>query len=218
MRSSLPLIGKPRADTTAYGFAGGGGPQSGLGTSLGFPYLAGVVLILRFMGVINAAVWLGGAWFFTFAVAPAFLAPEMKRILGEVYSGVIAQMLMARYFHLFYGCGALALLHQAAECLYLGRALHKFTLGLLLATVSLGLVGGLWLQPKLRSLHQVEHGRDEFYSREEKEAAAAAFSRWQGFSQMLNILALGGLTIYFWRMTNASDAPRFIPANKYSRP
>ena len=177
-----------------------------------------MVLILRFIGVINAAVWFGGAWFFTFAVAPAFLAPEMKRILGEVYSGVIAQMLMAPYFHLFYGCGALALLHQAAERLYLGRALHKFTLGLLLATVSLGLIGGLWLQPKLTSLHQAEHGRDEFYSPEQKEAAAVAFNRWQGVSQMLNILALGGLTIYFWRMTNASDAPRFIPANKYSRP
>ena len=196
----------------------GGGPHSGLGTTCGFPYLAGVVLILRFIGVMNAAVWLGGAWLFTFAVAPAFLAPEMKRILGEVYSGVIAQMLVVRYFHLLYACGALALLHQAAECLYLGRALHKLTLGLLLATVSLGLIGGLWLQPKLRSLHQVEHGRDEFYSREQKEAAATAFSRWQGLSQMLNILALGGLTIYFWRLTNASDAPRFIPANKYSRP
>ena len=174
-----------------------------------------MVLILRFIGVMNAAVWFGGAWFFTFAVAPAFLAPEMQAILGEVYAGVIAQMLVARYFHLVYACGALAILHQAAEWLYLRRILPRLTLGLLLATLSLGLIGGLWLQPKLRNLHQVENGREGVYPPEQKEAAARAFVWWQGVSQVLNILALGGLSIYFWRVTQAANAPRFIPAIKF---
>ena len=39
-------------------------------------------MVLRFIGVMNAALWFGAALFFTFAIAPAFSSPEMKRLLG----------------------------------------------------------------------------------------------------------------------------------------
>lgn len=174
-----------------------------------------MVLILRFIGVVNAAVWFGGALFFTMAIAPAFFAPEIKSILGDVYSGVIAQLVLERYFHLFYWAGGVALLHLAAEWLYLGRAVQRFTLGLLLATVSLGLLGGVWFQPKLRNLHQVNYGRDELYTPAQKDRAARALSLWYGASQAVNILSLAGLGLYFWRVVIAPDAPRFVPAAKF---
>ena len=163
----------------------------------------------------NAAVWFGGALFFTIAIAPAFSAPEIKSILGEVYSGVIAQMVMGRYFHLFYWAGAVALLHLAGEWLYLGRPIHRFTLGLLLATLGLGLAGGLWFQPKLRDLHQVNYGRDELYTPEQKGRAARSLSVWYGVSQTVNILSLAVLALYAWRVLNAPDTPRFVPGSKF---
>ena len=174
-----------------------------------------MVLILRFIGVMNAAVWFGGALFFTIAIAPAFLAPEVKSILGEVYSGVIAQMVLERYFHLFYCAGGVALLHLAGEWLYLGRPIHRFTMGLLLTTLSLGLLGGFWFQPKLRHLHQVNYGRDELYTSEQKDRAGRSLSLWYGAAQAVNILSLAGLALYFWRVVNAPDAARFVPANKF---
>src|SRR6266508_2140726 len=65
-----------------------------------------VMLVLRFIGVLNAAVWLGAAFFFTFAVAPAFFTPEVKEIFhGRFWPGVMAQFVVERYFYLQQICG-----------------------------------------------------------------------------------------------------------------
>ena len=51
-----------------------------------------------------------------------------------------------RYFVLHYCCGGLALLHQLAEWVYLGKAMQRFTFGLLMAILSISLLGGFWLK------------------------------------------------------------------------
>ena len=50
------------------------------------------MLVLRFIGVLNAAVWLGAALFFTFAVGPAFFTDEVKsmQMLHPFWPGVMA--------------------------------------------------------------------------------------------------------------------------------
>ena len=64
---------------------------------------------LRFVGLMNAAVWFGAAIFFTFGIGAAAFSPEMKELLGPknspYFSGAIAQILIARYFHLQLLCG-----------------------------------------------------------------------------------------------------------------
>src|SRR5437867_332748 len=106
----------------------------------------------------NAAVWFGAAIFFTFGVGPAPFSHEMHVLLSGLknpthvsyFSGAIAQIFIARYFHLQLACGAVALLHVLAEWLYLGRIPQKLWFGLLIALVAAGLLGGYWLQPKMK--------------------------------------------------------------------
>src|SRR5262249_8101692 len=66
-----------------------------------------VILVIRFIGVMNAAIWLGAAVSFTFAAAPAFFSGEaLKMGLHPYWRGAMAELVLARYFYLQYICGA----------------------------------------------------------------------------------------------------------------
>src|ERR1039457_449261 len=88
------------------------GRHSGLGILRAFSYSARVIGFLRFVGILNAAVWFGGAVFFTFWSGRAPFSPEMKALLGPqnypYFSGAIAQILIARYFNLQFTCSIIA--------------------------------------------------------------------------------------------------------------
>jgi hypothetical protein len=181
-----------------------------------------VILILRFIGVTNAAVWLGAAVFFTLGVAPVFFTQEVKHLFNDslFWPGLLAQVALERYFCLQYICSIVALVHQAAEWLYLGRALRRFTLGLLIGLISLSFIGGLWLQPKLRRLHLIKYGVTEQYKpapipAEERARAARRFGAWHGIAQGVNLIVLAGLLVYFWRVTHPNDSTRFLSATKF---
>ena len=180
-----------------------------------------MIRVLRFIGVTNAAIWLGAAVFFTFGMAPVIFSDELKRLLnGPFWPGLIAQMALERFFHLQYICAVIALVHQGAEWLYLGRGLRKVTIGLLIGLISVSFVGGLWLQPKLKRLHQIKYGTTEQYRpapvpAEERATAARQFRTWHGVSQVINLLALGGLFVYLWRLTHSDDASRFTRATQF---
>jgi hypothetical protein len=174
-----------------------------------------VILLLRFIGVVNAAVWFGAAIFFTFVVAPAFFTTEMKTLLGDAYSGLVAQMVLHRYFILNYWCTGIGLVHFLAEWVYLGRSLQRWLLGLLITMLTFSLIGGLWLQPKLRRLHQIKYGRAELFTSEQRAEATRLFRIWHGVSQVINLLMLGGLGVYYWRTVHASDTARFVSTNKF---
>src|SRR5258706_13325490 len=116
---------------------------------------------LRFIGILNAAVWFGAAIFFTFGIAPVFFTPQVRHLLGDIYAGLVLQAVIERYFLLHYCCGAIALIHQLAEWVYLGKALQRGTVGLLLAILALSPTGGLWLQPKLKDLHRIQYAGPE---------------------------------------------------------
>lgn len=182
-----------------------------------------MIVLLRFVGLINAAVWLGAAVFFTLA-APALFTQEAKELLGEAHSGLAAMMLVDRYFGLQYWCGGIAIIHQLAEWVYLGRSLQRWAVGVLFAVYLLVLVGGLWLQPRLQKLHEIKYGyrkveqkyqRDARYTPQQSAEAAADFRRWHGVSMVFNLIIMGGLFFFTWRVANPVDLPRFIPANKF---
>lgn len=171
-----------------------------------------MIAFLRFFGIMNAAVWFGAAVFFTFGIAPAFFTPEIKKLLGDIYAGLVAQSVFERYFVLHYCCGGLALLHQLAEWVYLGKALHRFTFGLLLGILTISLLGGFWLQPKLKELYRIRHGRPEQFTAEQRNDAANSFRKWHGASQIMNVMMLAGLAVFAWRVSvPQQNGPRFTP-------
>ena len=178
-----------------------------------------MIVLLRFVGILNAAVWFGAAIFFTFGAAPGIFSPELKRLFGPAYPGLFAQSVVERFFLLQYCCGGLALLQQLAEWVYLGKSFHKITVGVLLGLCALSLLGGFALQPKMKEWHRIKYStelyRRELYPPEQKARAARLFGVWHGVASSMNLLALGGLAFYLWRMANPGAGTRFVPAGKF---
>jgi hypothetical protein len=166
--------------------------------------------LLRFVGILNAAVWCGSAIFLVVALPPLFSA-EMKRLLGLPGVGFAAQTIVARFFVLQYACAAIALAHLIGEWVYIGRPLLRLNLALLTGLMGLALLGGLWMQPKLRDLHQrMYYGATV----ELKDRAAKSFRVWHAGSQSANLLVIAGLLLYLWKVAEAPEHPRFVRLSK----
>jgi len=172
---------------------------------------------LRFFGMLNAAVWLGATAFFTLAVTPAAGSRDLFEVLGEKYfgylSGAIIQIILTRYFYWHIVCALIAWLHLLAEWLYLGRTARRFWLALLGGLLAAGLVGGIWLGPKLRELHRGAHALN--LRVEDRAAAMKRFEFWHGVFQGLNLFLLGGVAVYFWHATHPPDEVRFVGSSQF---
>jgi hypothetical protein len=166
---------------------------------------------LRFVGIVNAAIWFGAAIFFAVGVLPGVFSEEMHLLFHEsatdpFYSGAVAQALFQRYFIFQCICGAVALIHLIAEKLYLGRALPKWGMGLVIALFCFGLMGSLWLQPHMKELRQTRYfGRTQ----DEKEHARHSFALWHGFSEVANFLIIAGLLVHLVRVTRSAVPGRY---------
>jgi len=173
---------------------------------------------LRFVGILNAAVWLGTAVFFTFGTGPVPFSQQMKDLLGSnnypYFSGAIAQVLIARYFYFQAGCALVAVVHLLAEWLYLGKSLQRLQSGLVVGLAAAALLGGWWLQPRLRALHAIQYGVNA--QPEMREAAARSFKAWHGVAEVVNLLVIGGVAVYLWRAANPSDQTRYVSAVKFT--
>lgn len=167
---------------------------------------------LRFVGLLNATVWFGAAVFFTVGAAPAIFSQDMRRLLGDnnypYFSGAIAQIIIARYFHLQLACGIVALLHALAEWLYLGRPLRRLGLGLLVGLFALGLAGGFWMQPKIKELHAAKYAVNQPAS--VRDAKEKSLRLWHGMAEAANLLMLAGLAVYVWRVAHPVSTARFV--------
>jgi hypothetical protein len=171
-----------------------------------------VIGVLRFIGVINAAIWFGSAIFFTFVSGPAFFSSEMVRMIPPPYNGVAAQLIIQRYFILNYVCGSIAIIHLIGEWLYTGRP-ERLTLGVILTLFCLSLLGGFWIQPKLRGLHYAKY---RGATAEERQAATQSFGKWHGISQVANLVVTIGLLLYLWRVTSLNHPSRHPGFRKLS--
>ena len=177
-----------------------------------------MLVVLRVIGTFNAAIWLGSALFFTFGIAPAIFSPEMKAVfappgarLGDYYLGLLAQHLIGRYFMVNLICGIIALAHFFAEMIYSGRPFRRFTFGLIILMLGLGLIGQKLFAPKIKEVHQVKYVGAE----EQRPAAEKQLARLHAVSMTGNLLSLIALIIYTWRVTNPSDQTRFSSAHKF---
>lgn len=176
-----------------------------------------MISVLRFLGLVNAAVWLGAVVFFALAIGPACGSAEMEALLGPknfpYFSGAFKQALGARYFSFLTLCSILALLHLLAEWLYMGRPARKFSMALLAILFGLVLMGGLWIEPRLKELHATRYAANAPPA--ERESAENSFRWWQVSAHAANLVMIAGLVVYVWRIANPSDAPRFISSVKF---
>ncbi len=179
---------------------------------------------LRIFGVTVAAVWFGSAIFFTFFVGPVFFTKAMTDVFRPPYNGMVAELVIGRYFILHYICGFLALAHLVAEWIYSGKVASRFTLWLVGGVLGFSLIGGLLLQPKLKQLQQIKYAENFRDSRgnalvvtpAERDAAAKSFGTLHGISQAVNVLMLLALWLYLARVGHPAEPPRFVsPINKF---
>ncbi len=173
-----------------------------------------MIFFLRFVGIINAAIWFGGTVAMTFVAQRSFFSAEMKDLLShqDYFNGAIAQIAFKHFFILQCVCGIIALLHLVAETFYLGRFLSRFRFGLLVGILALTFLGGFFMQPKMRELHRIEY-RDA--SEPARIQAAKSFPLWHVAAQIANLLVVCGLGVYFWRIVHPPDASRFSGLTKF---
>jgi hypothetical protein len=174
-----------------------------------------VIVVMRFIGVMNAAVWFGAAVFYTVGVGPAFSSPEMKRLLsGDLYSGAAAHIVSHGYWAFYYWCGGVAIFHQLAEWVYLSRPLKSLVTYLLGLVFVIGLTCGLLIQPRMEKLYAQKYARTGpgAPTSEQTAAAAKSYSGWRTTTQVLNLLALAGLAVFTWQTVHPGNGTRFAPS------
>lgn len=155
---------------------------------------------LRFIGILNAAIWCGSAIFLVVGL-PAVFSAELKQLLTPAGVGFAAEAIVARFFLVQYWCGVIALAHLAGEWLYLGRT-RSLDVGLVVAMLAIALAGGLWLQPKMQRLHKVHYFGQ---TAEQRELAGKTFGAWHGASESANLLVIAGLIAYLWRVSRPEE-------------
>lgn len=188
-----------------------------LGSGNGFAYRGRVIGVLRFLGVLNAAIWLGTLVFVMFGAIPAMGSDAMKSLLGSAnypyYSGAVSRIVEARGSIVLLACSLLALIHVAAEWLYLGRILSKPWRWVVSGLVGLSLLCVLWVQPRLQKLHTASHAVN--LKPDGRLAAAGSFRVWRKVYWGSNLLLICGVSAYLWRLTNAPEGTRFVSAVKF---
>lgn len=164
-----------------------------------------VTSVLRFVGILNAAVWCGSSIFLIIGL-PAVFSDDLKTALGQMGVGLAAQAIIGRFFILQYVCGAVGLAHLGLEWFYAGKPILQRNLGILVALIGMALAGGLWIQPKLKELHHTKYlGPNQAA----KDEADRAFKAWHGASECGNLVVIGGLLVYLWRTSGPGDQARF---------
>ena len=181
--------------------------------------------LLRFIGIANAALWFGAAFFFTLSVGPAFFSSDMLGIFGgaqaettaRFYAGSAAQVVLERYFLMQEWCGAIALVYLAVDWFYSGRPFQRLTVILTVSLFCLSLLGGLWIQPKLHQLHKTKYGVGAPVTLAVSQQAAKSFRIWHGLSQLMNLVQLGGIAVFLWRVTLPDASSRFVGRPNFRR-
>ncbi len=167
-----------------------------------------MLTFLRFVGVTNAAIWLGSLAFFTFGAGPAFFSDEMLRLLGRPYAGAAAQIVLERYFDLQIICAAVALVHSFAERLYTGKIGGHFSAVILSLLLGISLLGRFVVEPQMKQLHLQMYAVQTTPA--QKSAAKRTFGMLHGASQIVNLLVFAGVLVHFWQTAGPGVATRRV--------
>lgn len=176
-----------------------------------------MISFLRLIGILNAAIWLGGSVFYTVVASPAVKSVEMAAVLdpknAPYFSPAIDHVVLSSYFQFSIACALIALLHLCLEWLYLGRPSRKFSFSLLAGLLLYSLIGSNLVQPRLEVAHKVRYTANAQPA--SRQLAVKSFKTWRVIFNVTNTLAIGGLFVFFWRLTNPPATPRFVSSVKF---
>lgn len=176
-----------------------------------------MIATARIIGLLNAAIWLGAAVFAAWGTTKAVGSSEMQALLTPRHypyiSGVVSELIAARYWDLHIVCSVVALFHLCAESLYFGKVIAKNSLALLLSLLLLGIAQEVVIQPAVKRLHLGAHAVNR--TEVQKAASARGKARWQWASQAIYVLMVIGLGSHLWRVASPPDATRFLVPGKY---
>ena len=159
----------------------------------------------RYVGVLNAAVWLGATVFFTVGAGPAIFSDEAAAFLPRAYRARVAELVIARLIVLQQICGLVALGLLAAECIRAGRIVRRLALGVVSALFVASLLSGVWLVPRMHAVQQVRYSARS--TPEQQAGAARSFNVLHGLSQTVNLFVLAGLLFHLVQVTRTPDTP-----------
>lgn len=163
---------------------------------------------LRFVGVLNAAIWLGATVFFTVGAGPAIFSDEMAAFTHASHRARIAEILIARLFVLQQVCGLIALALLLVEFVRAGRLIRRLPLAVVSGLFVVSLVSGFWLVPKMHSLQRVRYSAVS--TPQQQAAAARTFNALHGLSQTMNLFVIAGLLFHLAQVTRLpQDTPRW---------
>lgn len=168
---------------------------------------------IRFIGIVNAAVWLGSAVCFTIVVGPAFFSTEMLEVFPRPYAARAVEVVISRLYSFQMLCAFVALLHLAVEYFQQPRPASRFHVGLLTLLLGLNLAGAFWLLPTMHHLQAVKYSPQAAV--EDKAAAERRFAFWHGTSQVVNLGVLAALGFHLWRLTRPPEKPRFSNFSRF---
>lgn len=172
---------------------------------------------LRFVGMLNAAAWLGTTLLCSTGLLAAMDSPAAAALIGAKYyaqlSGALKLIVFTRLFYLQILCAMVAWLHLLGEWMYLGRVPRSLWVGWLSGLFILSLVGSLWLCPKLSYLQRAQYSSN--ITPASRAAVQHSFDVWDGVFQIVNVVMMGGVTVYFWRVTHPQDEHRFVNPSKF---
>ncbi len=80
-------------------------------------------------------------------------------------------------------------------------------IGILAGLLALAIFSGSYIQPKLKQLHVMMYAVQT--TAHQKAEAKTSFGRWHGVSQVMNLLALGGVLVYYWTLTSSPSTGRY---------
>ena len=174
--------------------------------------------LLRFIGLFNAAVWLGTIALQLFVSSPVMRSAQMQQLLGPknfpFFSAAIGHLISARCFTLFVVCSLIALLHLGADWLYSGKHPKRGSLALVFALFLCGEFQSHVLQPKLQALLL------EQYRPGVQTGATARHPTltggWPVLSTAFNLVMLAGLCRYLWQVANSPEETHFVGSTSFS--
>jgi hypothetical protein len=175
---------------------------------------------LRFLGLLNAGVWLGSSIFMVIVALTIFTTKDFEVILptppattddekpANPRKGLAGQALFKRHFTMAYACAGLALAVLLLHWRVAEPHFPKARFGLLTVIIALTLGGGLWLTPRLGELLEKKYPevfnatqmRDPALAgRLKKEAAQAAadHQRLHRISEIASLATMAALVLYF---------------------
>ncbi len=169
---------------------------------------------LAFLGLFNAAVWVGGSIFFSFLAGSVFFSSEVTDFTPPPYNGLVAQAVLSRYFTLHMICGIIAVAHLLIEWLYVGGRSPSRAVAFVCVLLGLALIGGKFISPKLAIWHQQIYQfqlksdgpppmiEKASYTGVVIQNAKWKFTLWHGVSQIVNLLMVILLSWRFWRLAH----------------